>query len=130
MHRLSAIALLATALSIADVQAGERTHYLYLVNRAHDRIVSVATAPAGGGSWSELLHGGTVAGGGDTVTVQLAADQCVHDVRVDFVNGRRALYPALDLCRNRTLRIRPLPARDAKPVVATQHDAAPLSMED
>ena len=130
MHRLSVIALLATALSIADAQAGERTHYLYLVNRAHDRIVSVATAPVGGVTWNELLHGGTVAGGGDAVTVQLAADQCVHDVRVDFVNGRRALYPALDLCRHRTLRVQRLPARDAKPMVATQHEVPALPIED
>lgn len=124
MHRLPVIVLLAVA-SVAHAQAGERTRYLYLVNRAHDRVVSVATTPAGGTTWSELLHGGTITGGGDAVTVQLASDQCVHDVKVEFVDGRRALYPAIDLCRHQGLRIRPLRASDSKAMMAMQQDAAP-----
>lgn len=121
MPRLSLIVLLAVG-SVANAHAGERTHYLYFVNRAHDRVVSIATMPAGGTTWNELLHGGTITGGGDAATVQLASDQCLHDVRVEFVNGRRALYPALDLCRHRGLRIQPLPARDANARVAVQHE--------
>ena len=127
MHRLPVIALLAIA-SVANAQAGERTHYLYLVNRAHDRVVSVATTPAGGATWSELLHGDTITGGGDAVTVQLASDQCVHDVKVEFVNGRRALYPAVDVCRHRGLRIQPLRAPDTKGMVAVQQDTAPAAL--
>jgi hypothetical protein len=127
MHRLSVIALLVAASPIASVHAGDRTHYLYLVNRAHDRVVSVATMPAGGASWSELLHGGTITGGGDAVTVQLASDQCVHDVKVEFVNGRRAVYPAVDLCRHRGLRIQPLRAQEPKAMVAVQQDGAPAA---
>lgn len=132
MRRLSALALFVAVAPIAHAHAGERTHYLDLVNRAHDRIVSVAAAPAGGTSWKELLHGGTLAGGGDTATVQLASDQCLHDVKVAFVNGRRALYPALDLCRHRGLRIQPLPSRETKAVMAAQRDAGAgvLSRED
>ena len=132
MRRLSALALSLAVAPIANADAGERTHYLYLVNRAHDRIVSVATTPVGGTSWNELLHGGTLAGGGDTATVQLASDQCLHDVKVAFANGRRALYPALDLCRHRGLRIQPLPSRETKAVVAVQRDTAAgvLSRED
>ena len=119
MHRLPVIVLLAIA-PIIHAHAGERGHYLYLVNRAHDRIVSVATAPAGGTSWNELLQGGTVAGGGDTATLQLASDQCLHDVKVEFADGRRALYPAFDLCRHRGLRIPPLPSRESKAAMAVQ----------
>ncbi|WP_334178603.1 hypothetical protein [Pseudoxanthomonas sp.] len=124
MPRLSVIALLIAASPIANVQAGERTHYLYLVNRAHDRVVSVATTPVGGSAWRELLHGDTITGGGDAVTVQLASDQCVHDVEVEFVNGRRAVYPAIDLCRHHGLRIQPLRAQATKAMVAVQQDAA------
>ena len=131
MHRLPVIVLLAIA-PIIHAHAGERSHYLYLVNRAHDRIVSVATAPAGDTAWNELLQGGTVAGGGDAATLQLASDQCLHDVKVEFANGRRALYPALDLCRHRGLRIQPLPSRETKAVVAAQRDtgAGVLPRED
>lgn len=131
MHRLPVIVLLAIA-PIVHAHAGERSHYLYLVNRAHDRLVSVATVPAGGTAWNELLQGGTVAGGGDTATLQLASDQCLHDVKVEFANGRRALYPALDLCRHRGLRIQPLPSRESKAAMAVQredHDGA-LSRQD
>ena len=68
----------------------------------------------------------------DTATVQLASDQCLHDVKVAFANGRRALYPALDLCRHRGLRIQPLPSRETKEAMAAQRDtgAGVLSRED
>ncbi|HEV7272094.1 hypothetical protein [Pseudoxanthomonas sp.] len=131
MRRLSALVLSAALAPIAAA-AAERTHTLYLVNRAHDRIVAVATTPAGGTAWNELLRGATLAGGGDTATLQLASDQCVHDVKVEFVNGRRALYPALDLCRHRGLRIPPLPARDTQAAIAVRRDgtSGALSAED
>ncbi|MBA3928085.1 MAG: hypothetical protein C0521_00710 [Xanthomonas sp.] len=117
--RLSVIALLI-AIPLAPAQAGERTHYLDLINRAHDRIVSVAATPAGGTVWNEVLRDAAVPGGGGAVTVQVAGGQCVHDVRVEFANGRSALYPAIDLCRHRGLRIQPLPAGRGKAMMAVQ----------
>ena len=128
MHRLSVIALLATALSIADAQAGERTHYLDLINRAHDRVVSVVATPAGSDTWSELLEGRAIAGGGGVATVEVVADQCAQDIRVEFADGRRALYPAIDLCRHRGLRIQPLSARSANAMIAARQDAAPAAL--
>lgn len=129
MHRLSVITLLVASMTAFTAVAGERTHYLDLINRAHDRIVSVAATPPGGSEWNELLHGESVPGGGGATTVQLASDACVHDVRVAFANGRSALYPALDLCRHRGLRIQPLSARESKAMVAVQQaspaDASP-----
>ncbi|TQM17073.1 hypothetical protein FB548_0441 [Pseudoxanthomonas sp. 3HH-4] len=132
MCRLSVIALFSAALSVANAHAVERTHYLDLINRAHDRVVSVATTPAGGTAWNELLLGDAVAGGGGAVTVQVASDACVHDIRVEFANGRRALYPAVDVCRHRGLRIQPLPARGANGRMAVQDDRmpAPLPVAD
>lgn len=126
--RLSVIALLI-AIPLAPAHAGERTHYLDLINRAHDRIVSVAATPAGGTVWNEVLRDVAVPGGGGAVTVQVAGGQCVHDVRVEFANGRSALYPAIDLCRHRGLRIQPLPAGRGKAMMAVQQaspaDASP-----
>lgn len=39
MSRLSVFALLATVVALPAAHARERTHYLYLVNRAHDAIM-------------------------------------------------------------------------------------------
>lgn len=114
MHRLSVVTLLVAAAPFAPVQAGERSHYLYVVNRAHDAIVSLSAAPAGADDRRELLAGTRLAGGGEAATVEIRGEGCVHDLHVVFANGRRALYPAFDLCRARGLRVMPLPARDAQ----------------
>ena len=111
MSRLYVFALLATVVALPAAHARERTHYLYLVNRAHDAIVSVTASPVDAQEGRELLAGARLAGGGEAVTVQLDSDACVHDLHIAFANGRRALYPAFNLCRQRRLRVMPLPAR-------------------
>ncbi|MCH2093089.1 MAG: hypothetical protein MK141_16145, partial [Pseudoxanthomonas sp.] len=60
-----------------------------------------------------------LAGGGEAVTVQLDSDACVHDLHIAFANGRRALYPAFDLCRQRGLPVMPLPARSREERLAS-----------
>lgn len=119
MSRLSVFALLATVVALPAAHARERTHYLYLVNRAHDAIVSVTASPVDAEDWRELLAGARLAGGGEAVTVQLDSDACVHDLHIAFANGRRALYPAFDLCRQRGLRVMPLPARSREERLAS-----------
>ncbi|WP_284448141.1 hypothetical protein [Pseudoxanthomonas mexicana] len=119
MSRLSVFALLATVVALPAAHARERTHYLYLVNRAHDAIVSVTASPVDAEDGRELLAGARLAGGGEAVTVQLDSDACVHDLHIAFANGRRALYPAFDLCRQRGLRVMPLPARSREERLAS-----------
>lgn len=119
MSRLSVFALLATVVALPAAHARERTHYLYLVNRAHDAIVSVTASPVDAEDGRELLAGARLAGGGEAVTVQLESDACVHDLHIAFANGRRALYPAFDLCRQRGLRVMPLPARSREERLAS-----------
>lgn len=119
MSRLSVFALLATVVALPAAHARERTHYLYLVNRAHDAIVSVTASPVDAEDRRELLAGARLAGGGEAVTVQLDSDACVHDLHIAFANGRRALYPAFDLCRQRGLRVMPLPARSREERLAS-----------
>lgn len=119
MSRLSVFALLATVVALPAAHARERTHYLYLVNRAHDAIVSVTASPVDAEDGRELLDGARLAGGGEAVTVQLDSDACVHDLHIAFANGRRALYPAFDLCRQRGLRVMPLPARSREERLAS-----------
>ena len=119
MSRLYVFALLATVVALPAAHARERTHYLYLVNRAHDAIVSVTASPVDAQEGRELLAGARLAGGGEAVTVQLDSDACVHDLHIAFANGRRALYPAFDLCRQRGLRVMPLPARSREERLAS-----------
>lgn len=119
MSRLSVFALLATVVALPAAHARERTHYLYLVNRAHDAIVSVTASPVDAEDGRELLAGARLAGGGEAVTVQLDSDACLHDLHIAFANGRRALYPAFDLCRQRGLRVMPLPARSREERLAS-----------
>lgn len=119
MSRLSVFALLATVVALPAAHARERTHYLYLVNRAHDAIVSVTASPVDAQEGRELLAGARLAGGGEAVTVQLDSDACVHDLHIAFANGRRALYPAFNLCRQRGLRVMPLPARSREERLAS-----------
>lgn len=119
MSRLSVFALLATVVALPAAHARERTHYLYLVNRAHDAIVSVTASPVDAEDGRELLAGARLAGGGEAVTVQLDSDACVHDLHIAFANGRRALYPAFGLCRQRGLRVMPLPARSREERLAS-----------
>jgi len=118
MSRQSVFALLATVVALPAAHARERTHYLYLVNRAHDAVVSVTASPVDAEDGRELLAGARLAGGGEAVTVQLDSDACVHDLHIAFANGRRALYPAFDLCRQRGLRVMPLPARSREATLA------------
>lgn len=119
MSRLSVFALLATVVALPAAHARERTHYLYLVNRAHDAIVSVTASPVDAQEGRELLAGARLAGGGEAVTVQLDSDACLHDLHIAFANGRRALYPAFDLCRQRGLRVMPLPTRSREERLAS-----------
>ena len=119
MSRLYVFALLATVVALPAAYARERTHYLYLVNRAHDAIVSVTASPVDAEDRRELLAGVRLAGGGEAVTVQLDSDACVHDLHIAFANDRRALYPAFNLCRQRGLRVMPLPARSREERLAS-----------
>ena len=119
MSRLSVFALLATVVALPAAHARERTHYLYLVNRAHDAIVSGTASPVDAEDGRDLLAGARLAGGGEAVTVQLDSDACVHDLHIAFANGRRALYPAFNLCRQRGLRVMPLPARSREERLAS-----------
>ena len=99
MSRLSVFALLATVVALPAAHARERTHYLYLVNRAHDAIVSVTASPVDAQEGRELLAGARLAGGGEAVTVQLDSDACVHDLHIAFANGcRRRRSRNVSLC--------------------------------
>jgi hypothetical protein len=112
--------------AVLSAQAGTRTHYFELINRAHDRLVALAIAPAGSDRFEPRPLGEAIDGGGDSATVEWAGEQCVYDLRFTFGNGRAVIYSDIDVCRNRSLRIQPLRlGRAAADGVAV--DAAPAA---
>lgn len=96
------------SLACAHAGAGEPTRYLELVNRAHDTLASVSAAPAGSDAYADLPLGEPLRGGGHSATVEIAGETCRHDLLLVFQDGRRVLYPGIDVCRHRGVRIMPL----------------------
>lgn len=114
--------------AVAPARAGTRTHYFELINRAHDRLVALAVAPAGSDRFQPKPLGGAIDGGGDSATVEWAGEQCVYDLRFTFGNGRAVVYGDIDVCRNRSLRIQPL--RRARAPADGVAVAAPMAPVD
>ncbi len=99
------VTLLATA---AHANAGSApTRYFDLVNTAHDSVTSLAVAPAGSGTFREVALDAPLRGGLTSTTVDLADGGCLRDLRVVFRDGRTLVYPRIDVCRNRQLRLTP-----------------------
>jgi hypothetical protein len=102
---------LAGLLSVTAVQASpnEATHYVDLINRAHDSVTAFATAVPGSDAFRETPLGAPLRGGGDSATVEVAGEGCRYDLRFTFANGRAMVYRNIDICRYSAVRIRPLP---------------------
>ncbi|HEY0659903.1 MAG TPA: hypothetical protein VGD21_01055 [Lysobacter sp.] len=109
-------AVLATLLLAVATHGAHAEHastrYFDLVNATHDSVTSFAVAPAGSDAFRELDLGGPLRGGLTSTTVDIAEGGCRRDFRVVFRDGRRLLYPDIDVCRYRRLR---LTDKDGKP---------------
>ena len=107
--RIVVLTVVAAFTFAAAVPArAERTRYFELINRAHDRLVALAVAPAGSDRFQSKPLGKAIDSGGDSATIELAGDQCRYDLRFTFGNGRAVVYSDIDACHNRSLRIQPL----------------------
>jgi len=107
--------ILASLLAVAAAHANAGpapTRYFDLVNTSHDSVTSLAVAPAGSGAFREVALDAPLRGGLTSTTVDLAEGGCLRDLRVAFRNGRTLVYPDIDVCRNRQLRLTP---NDGKP---------------
>lgn len=109
------LAALATVLALATAlpatAAEPSTRYLTVVNRSHDSVTALSVSPTGASTTPQALKS-ALRGGGASTTVAVSAETCRHDVRVMFRNGRSQLYRDVDLCRQRALRLQPLPRLD------------------
>jgi hypothetical protein len=99
-------------------QAGD-ARYLGLLNRAHDSVVALEVAPAGTDAYVARPID-RLDGGGGSATVRLGEAGCRFDVRLQFRNGRRAVYHGVDVCTGDTLAIAPLPRGRNDVTVAVQ----------
>jgi hypothetical protein len=104
-----AISLFATVPAHAERAT---TDYFDLVNVSFDSVTSVAVAPAGGDAFSAIALGAPLRGGVTSTTVELPHGDCLRDFRMMFADGRTLLYPGIDVCRYRQLRLTP---RDGRP---------------
>lgn len=95
------------------VQDEAPTRYLQLVNRAHDRAISLAVADAGSGAYREVPLGEPLRGGGGSMTVEIENGSCLSDLRFGFANGRTVVYSSVNICRAAVVRIQPLPRKNA-----------------
>ncbi|WIH05891.1 hypothetical protein KHF85_05355 [Xanthomonas translucens pv. graminis] len=104
-----AIALLA-ATATAHAQDASRTHYVMLVNRAHDSVTKLSVADPGSGAFRDVAVD-RLRGGGDSATVGIHGAGCRYDMRFAFDDGRTLVYQDLDVCHYGLVRIRPLPRK-------------------
>jgi len=99
---------LATLLAgAASVHAGNTMHYIELVNTAADSIVAFSVAPAGTNQFRSVpLAGNALHGGGDAVTIPVTGEStgagCLHDLRIEFANGRTLIQKNFDVCKYRS----------------------------
>lgn len=93
--------LLATAVHAATPR------YLTLLNRADDSITVLHVAAAGSDAFEQRPID-TLDGGGGSTTVRLGDAGCRFDLRLQFRNGRTAIYHDVNVCKGDTLVIAPL----------------------
>ena len=106
--QLALLILLPAFAIVAGLQAhaGDApTRYFDLINASHDSVTSLAVAPAGGEAFHDVDLGSPLRGGVTSTTVELPQGDCVRDFRLAFADGRVLVYPGIDVCRHRQLRL-------------------------
>lgn len=101
------IAVMCALILSGAAQAGQ-ARYLTLLNRAHDSVVVVEVSVQGSKAYQPRAMD-PVPGGGGSATVRLGEVGCRFDVRLQFRNGRQAVYSDVDACKGDVLVIAPLP---------------------
>ena len=108
-----ATALATATAACASVESGRvAPPYFDVVNASHDSVMALAIAPAGSDAFQAVDIGKPLRGGVTGITLDVPPGGCRRDLRVTFRNGRMLLYPGLDLCRHRALRLTSRDARD------------------
>lgn len=104
---LAAVFALTLYAAGPQVQAVAQTHYFELINRTHDSLVSLSVAASGSDAFEAKPLEAPLLGGGAATTIQIDGAGCRYDFRFGFRTGEALVYKDVDVCRNRSLRIRP-----------------------
>jgi hypothetical protein len=115
MSALPAYAQSATTAPTTAKDGRIAPRYFDVVNASHDSVEAIAIAPAGSNTFEQIEIGDPLRGGVTAITLDVPAGGCLRDVRVTFRGERALLYPAIDLCRARGLRLSPRDARQQAP---------------
>jgi hypothetical protein len=116
MHPIRTVALAAAAAVIAAAPAASAVcapgedariapRHFHLINASYESATSLAAAPAGQESFEEIAFDAPLRGGTTSTTVRLPDGGCLRDFRIAFGDGRVLLYPDIDTCRYRRLRL-------------------------
>lgn len=100
-------AVLATLLVATTHVQAERppVRYFDLVNASHESVTSLAVAPAGSEAFRVVELGSPLRGGLTSTTVNIGDGGCLRDFRLVFGERRTLVYPGIDVCRYRRLRL-------------------------
>lgn len=105
----------ASAICAPGEDARVAPRHFELLNASYESAKSLAVSPAGRASFEEVLFDAPLRGGKTSTTVRLPDGGCLRDFRVTFGDGRVLLYPDIDICRYRKLRLTHRDGRDADP---------------
>ncbi|MBB3228244.1 hypothetical protein FHW69_002879 [Luteibacter sp. Sphag1AF] len=89
----------------AQTDSREPARIFTVVNTSFDSVVALAFAPAGSEAFEEVALGEPLHGGLTSAAVEVPVGACMRDVRATFRNGKTYVFPAVDVCRNRQLRL-------------------------
>jgi hypothetical protein len=120
-NRTVLVSFLASVLACTShaYAGGATTRYFDLVNASHDSVTSVAVAPAGDSTFHEIDLGAPLRGGVTSATVEIPEGDCARDFRLVFADGRTLVYPGVDVCRYRQMRLTQRDGRSS-PITADQ----------
>lgn len=118
----AAYATCAMSAPAEDTRTAPR--YFDLVNASHESVVSFSVSPAGQDVYQDVVIDAPLRGGVTSTTVGLPDGGCLRDLRIAFGDGRTLIYPQIDVCRYRRLRLSHRDGRRAagtsdRPVAAT-----------
>ena len=94
--------------------AGDRraARHFDVTNATLNSVTALAIAPAGTETFHDIALAEPLQGGLNSITVDVPDGGCLRDLRVTFRDGHVLLYPRIDACRYRELRLMP---RDGSP---------------
>lgn len=100
MHRLFAAAALSAALLAPAASAQTDSVDFTLTNATERTLLSLYISLPSTDEWEEDIFGADVLEPGDTFDISIddGLEECVYDIRADFVDGESIQIASVDFC--------------------------------